>query len=179
MLSWTTRDNRHRGSFVHRTAIIAGSVVATLATGGLLAVNGGAQAPGGQTIKLVTKNFQFKAIDVAPRERSRESSGRGDSFVLSGVVTNEAGARTGSIDVTCTATVGGRNGRAVCDGAYSLREGAIYITTVFKNSSEGNVIGAVIGGTRAYAGARGTFASVDRPGERGGDPSDETITLLP
>ncbi len=164
---------------MQRTTIIAGALVGALATGGVLAVSGGAQAPGAQTIKLVTKNFQFKAIDVAPRERSRQSTGRGDSFVISAVVTDDAGARKGSFDVTCTATRGGRNGRAVCQGGYSLKEGALYLTTVFKNSDEGNANGAIVGGTRAYAGARGTFLSVDRPGEKGGDPSDDTVTLLP
>jgi hypothetical protein len=45
-------------------------------------------------------------------------------------------------------------------------------------ATSGNVTGAIVGGTGAYAGARGTFTSVDRPG---GDnaPSDDTITLLP
>ena len=164
---------------MQRTTIIAAAAIAALAGGGVLAVAGGAQTPGAQTVKLVTKNFRFKAIDAPPRERSRESIGRGDSFVISAVVTDEGGARKGSFDVTCSATQGGRNGRSVCHGGYSLKEGALYLTTVFKNSDEGNASGAVIGGTRAYAGARGTFVSVDRPGERGGDPSDDTITLLP
>ena len=164
---------------MQRKTIIAGGLVAALAMGGVLAVTGGAQTPSAQTVKLVTKNYEFKAIDVAPRERNRESIGRGDSFVISALVTDDAGARKGNFDVTCTATRGGRNGRAVCHGGYSLKEGALYLTTVFKNSDEGNVSGAVSGGTRAYAGARGTFVSVDRPGERGGDPSDDTITLLP
>ena len=46
-------------------------------------------------------------------------------------------------------------------------------------SADDETAGAVVGGTGAYVGARGTFSSVDRPGEAGGDPSDETITLLP
>lgn len=165
---------------MRRTPYVSAAVVAALATGGVLAVSGSsAQAPGGQTINLVTKNYEFKAIDVAPRERSRQSSGRGDSFVLEAVVTDSAGTRKGSFDVVCTATRGGRRGRAVCHGGYTLKEGALYLTTVFKNSDEGNVSGAIVGGTRAYAGARGTFASIDRPGETGGDPSDDTVTLLP
>jgi len=44
---------------------------------------------------------------------------------------------------------------------------------------EGDTAGSVVGGTRAYAGARGTFTSKDRPGEAAGDPSDDTLTLLP
>jgi hypothetical protein len=160
-------------------AIIAGSVVAALATGGVIAVSGGAQTPGGQTIQLVTKNFRFKAIDVPPRERGREPSGRGDGFVISARVTDRGGARRGTFDAKCTLTRGGRNGSALCEGAYTLSEGQIFLQARFRNSDEGDVNGAVVGGTRAYAGARGTFKTVDRPGERGGDPSDDTITLLP
>lgn len=163
-----------------RTPIISAAVVAALATGGVLMVSGSsAQAPGGQTVNLVVKNYTFKPIDVPPRERNPENGGRGDSFVLSALVTDAAGVRKGTFDVVCTTTAGGRNGRSVCDGGYSLKEGAIYLTTVFKNSSEGDASGGIIGGTRAYAGARGTFVSVDRRGTAGGDPSDDTITLLP
>lgn len=164
---------------MRRTQIISAAVVAALATGGVLAVSGGAQSPDGQTINLVTKNFQFKGNDLPPRERNRESFGRGDSFVIEAVVTDRAGVRQGNFDAVCTTTRGGRNGRAVCNGAYSLKEGALYLTTVFKNTDEGNVSGAIVGGTRTYAGARGTFTTKDRPGEKGGDPSDDTLTLLP
>jgi hypothetical protein len=160
-------------------AIIAGSFVAALATGGILAVSGGAQTPGGQTIQLVTKNFRFKAIDVPPRERRGQPSGRGDGFVISARVTDSAGAGRGTFDAKCTFTRGGRNGSALCEGAYTLSEGQIFVLARFRNSDEGDVNGGVVAGTRAYAGARGTFETVDRPGESGGDPSDDTITLLP
>ena len=164
---------------MRRTPVISAAVVAALATGGILAVSGGAQSPGGQTINLVTKDFEHKAIDAPPLEGGPESVGRGDRFVLAAVVTDTAGTRRGNYDVVCAATRGGRKGRVVCQGAYSLKEGALHLTTVFKNTGDGSVTGAIIGGTRAYAGARGTFTSVDRPGEKGGDPSDDVITLLP
>ena len=164
---------------MQRAAVMFGAAVAALATVGVLAVSGGAQAPGGQTINLVTKNFEFKAIDAPPLERDPDSIGRGDRFVLEAVVTDTAGTRRGNFDVVCAATRGGRKGRLVCQGAYSLKEGALHLTTVFKSTGDGNVSGAIIGGTRGYAGARGTFTSIDRPGEKGGDPSDDTVTLLP
>ncbi len=166
---------------MRRATIVAGSVVAALTTGGILAISGGAQQPaGGQTLQLVTKNFRFKAIDVPPRaRRNAEPSGTGDGFVISAVVTDRAGARRGSFDAKCTVTRGGRYGRALCEGAYALSEGEIFLQARFRFSDEGAVDGALVGGTRAYAGARGTFTSVDRPGEKGGDPSDDTLTLLP
>lgn len=164
---------------MQRAAVVFGAVVAALAAGGVMAVSGGAQDPAGQTINLVTKNFEQKVIDAPPLERNPESIGRGDRFVLEADVVDAAGTRRGNFDVVCTATRGGSKGRLVCEGAYSLKEGAVYVTTVFRNTGTGDVSGAVIGGTRAYAGARGTFTTIDRPGDRGGDPSDDTITLLP
>jgi hypothetical protein len=64
----------------------------------------------------------------------------------------------------------------VCTGVYALSEGELHLQA---RLAEADVHGSVVGGTGAYAGARGTFRSVDRPGEAGGDPSDDTITLLP
>lgn len=164
---------------MRRTPVISTAVVAALATVGILAVSGGAETPDGQTINLVTKDFEYKAIDAPPLERDPESIGRGDRFVLAAVVTDTAGTRRGNFDAVCTATRGGRKGRVVCQGAYSLKEGALHLTTVYKSTGDGNASGVIIGGTRAYAGARGTFTSIDRPGEKGGDPSDDVVTLLP
>ena len=165
---------------MQRAAVVSGAVVAALATGGVLAVSGGAQAPGGQTINLVTKNFDQKLIDAPPLERDPAAIGHGDRFVLEADVTDAAGTRRGNFDVACAATKGGGSkGRIVCDGAYSLKEGALYVMTVFRNRGDGDVTGVIVGGTRAYVGARGTFRTVDRPGDKGGDPSDDTITLLP
>lgn len=164
---------------MQRAAVVVGAVVAALATGGAVAVSGGAQAPGGETINLVTKNFEEKVIDGPPFERNPLSIGRGDRLVLEADVTDATGTRRGNFDVVCAATRGGSKGRLVCEGAYSLKEGALYLMTVFRNTGEGDVSGAIVGGTRAYAGARGTFTTIDRPGDKGGDPSDDTITLLP
>lgn len=58
-------------------------------------------------------------------------------------------------------------------------EGEIHILVRIPLSVEGDTAGSVVGGTRAYAGARCTFTSKDRPGEAAGDPSDDTLTLLP
>ncbi len=164
---------------MHRTAIIAGSVVAALAAGGVLAVNGGAQAPTGQTIKLVTKNCQFKFTDVAPKSKGRNSPpSSGDSFAISCPAFDEAGARAGRLDAISTFTRGGRAARGVAAGVYDLAGGNIYASTLFVGEGS-KISGAITGGDGAYAGARGTFVSIDPPGMKGGDPSNDTITLLP
>jgi hypothetical protein len=164
---------------MHRTAIIAGSVVAALATGGVLAVSGGAQSPTGQTIKLVTKNCKFNFIDVPPKGKSRSAPpGSGDSAVFSCPAFDEAGARAGTLEATSTFTKGGKAARAVATGVYDLANGNIYASVLF--SIQGSTTtGVITGGDGAYVGARGTIKTFDRPGEKGGDPSDDTLTLLP
>ena len=164
---------------MNRTLIAAGSVVAVLATGGVLAVSGGAQAPGGQTIRLITKNYVAKMIDTPPR-RGEGSFGSGDRFVSSAYVVNAAGRKRGTFDADCAVTRGGF-GRFVCDGVYVLSEGHIFVQMRFSFvtlEKQAATEGAVVGGTRAYAGARGTFTTLARPDDED-DAADDVITLLP
>ena len=161
---------------MRRTAVIAVAAVAVVAMGTFLASTGGAQGPGGQTIKLVTKNASFKFIDHRPRARREEDASAGDQFLLSAAAFR-AGNRVGRLNAQCTFTRGGRNASGICSGVYALRGGDIYLTVRLRPTD--TIRGAVVGGTGDYVGARGTFKSVDRKGEKGGDPSDESITLLP
>jgi hypothetical protein len=151
------------------------SVVAVLSGGAFLATSGGAQTQGGQTIQLVTKNAKFKFVDTRPRQHS-DNLGAGDSFMISAPA-YQAGKRAGRLDATCTGTLGGKHGRGVCEGVYDLAGGDIYVSA--RLTSSNNTRGAVTGGTGSYAGKQGTFQTVDRKGTKGGDPSDDTITLLP
>jgi len=72
---------------------------------------------------------------------------------------------------------GDRTPRAQCTGIYDLPDGEIHLSA--RLSADDTTSGVVVGGSGAYLGARGTFTSVDRPGEANGDPSDDTIKLLP
>lgn len=166
---------------MRRKAVSGGaSLVAALATGASAAVSGGAQSPKGRTLELVTKNFRFKAVDNPPRSRRPNAPpSAGDAFVISALVTNRAGRRRGSFHATCTVTRGGPRGSGVCEGIYVLAGGEIHLLARLDLADQGDVDGSIVGGTRAYAGARSTFVSRDRRGERGGDPSDDTLTLLP
>jgi hypothetical protein len=162
---------------MRRTVVVAGSVVAALAAAGVLAVSGGAEAPSGKTLQYISKGGTFKFVDTAPKARSEEDASSGDQFLISTLLYTTANKRVGTIDARCTFTRGGKNLRGVCDGVYDLPDGDIYLLTRLTPSD--TIAGTVVGGTGAFVGARGTFKSVDRPGEKGGDPSDETITLLP
>ena len=161
---------------MRRTTIMAGSAVAALVAAGALAVSGGAEAPAGQTIQVVEKGGTEKFVDVAPRAKRGFDASAGDAFLFSSPLFDAANKRVGTLDVRCDFTKGGRAGRGICDGVFALAGGDILISA--RLTTSGSVKGAVVGGTGAYAGARGTFTSVDRPG---GDnaPSDDTITLLP
>jgi len=172
-----TNHKHSRGIFANHAAAVAAATAVALATGTVIAVTGSAQAPGARTIKLVDKDCAFKSVDVPPRGRGRMAPpGAGDSAVLSCRLENAAGARAGSVDSTGQFTVGGRSGHGVALGIYKLADGEIHVVTTLVLS---DVSGSVVGGTGAYAGVRGTFTAVDRPGEADGDPSDDTITLLP
>ena len=160
-----------------RSAAVAATTAVALATGAVLTVSGSAQTAGETQIKLVTKNCAFKFVDVPPRGRGRMAPpGAGDLATLSCQLENAAGTRIGTLDSTSQFTVGGRRARGVAIGIYKLANGEIHFMAT---NTRSNVSGSVIGGTGAYAGARGTFTAVDRPGEKDGNPSDDTITLLP
>ncbi len=164
-----------------KITITAGSVIVALASAGILALAGQAQTNATSTIKLVTKSCSRKFIDVPPRSRGRNSPpGAGDGTAASCTVLDTAGRRAGIFDAACVFPKDtGRGGAAgLCDGAYALAGGDIHVVARVKSES---VTGAVVGGTGSYVGARGSFTSIERPGdeERNGSPKDDTITLLP
>jgi hypothetical protein len=163
---------------MRRTTVIAGSVVAALGIGAVAAVSGGAQAPQGQTLTFVSKGGSFKFVDAPPKARSEEDASSGDAFLISVGLYNASNKRVGTLDARCTFTKGGKNLRGICDGIYAIGK-TDELHVIARLSADDDVSGSVVGGTGAYAGARGTFTSIDRPGEANGDPSDETITLLP
>jgi hypothetical protein len=161
-----------------RTTVLATAVAGALATAGVLAVSGGAaQAPSPTTINLVSKNCRYKIVDNAPKITRRGGPGPGDGFGIACRVENAAGALQGTLDATGTITRGGKSFTGPAEGIYKLGDGEIYLMARLNSSNDTS--GVVVGGTGAYTGARGTFTSVDRPGTAGGDPSDDTITLLP
>jgi hypothetical protein len=161
-----------KGAARRRATVIAGSAVAALATAGVLAVSGAAEAPTGQTISLIEKPGIEKFIDAPPRATRARPSSPGDQFMYSYPLVTGANARAGRIDARCTFTKGGRKASGICDGVISLADGDLLLAVRLK--TEGDVNGAIVGGTGAYAGARGTFTSVETKGG-----AHDTITLLP
>lgn len=160
---------------MRRTTIVSAAAVAVLAAGGILAVSGGAQEPTGQTIQFSERGGNEKFVDVAPRAKRDFDASAGDSFLFSSRLFNGT-RRIGTLDARCSFTVGGRAARGTCVGVFALPDGDLHAAARLTTTNDTN--GAIIGGTRAYAGARGTFKTVD-PGENSNQPSRTTITLLP
>jgi len=178
MTSPTRPTKTARVTTLTRAAVI--STVAALGAGGIVAASGGAQGsttPATTKLELVAKDGSYKYVDHPPRARG-DNAGAGDQIMQSAPILNKDGAREGTFDTTCTFTTGGRKGHVVCHGTYALTNGDLHIMARVSNNDR-RVSGSVVGGTRAYAGARGTFTSIDRPGDQRGNPRDDTITLLP
>ena len=139
-----------------------------------------AQSGGGQTITFheLNKGSRFGYVDNPPRNphNRRPVFSVGDKVVLANPLADDSG-RIGELRATCTLTKKAPANDNVnpahpfCTGAFVLNNGALFIETV----DGGNpTSGAVVGGTGAYVGARGTFTST--PTRTG---ADDSVSLLP
>jgi hypothetical protein len=135
--------------------------------------NSDAQAPGPQTLVLKEgKSLQEKFIDTKPLARNGKAS-LGDSFLFNSALFDPAKKRVGSLEVECAVTVAGdfeKKAVTLCDGVMHLTGGDIFLSARVPPGEDITLTGAVIGGTKAYANARGTFTSV-------GEPSVNTLTF--
>src|SRR5436853_4162944 len=156
---------------MHRRFFLA----ATL-SGGLLAV-----APAtalsdnnGQTLtfKELDKGATFKFIDNPPRARNprRPRPGAGDEFVIGNPLASASGAKRGVLRAVCTFTT---SKAALCVGTFALKEGTLAALVSTNNINSTTTTGIITGGTGPYAGARGTFNSVQTK-----TGSNDTVTLL-
>jgi hypothetical protein len=154
------------------------ATVAALAT----ALPAEAQAPPAPlTFTELDKGSTFRYIDHPPRARLRnglpDRTSAGDQLVFMNPLADAAGTSIGRLHAACTVTSTGRINRleAECVGRVGLSSGSnIFVAAPISFSAEGPVVGAVIGGTGAYAGARGTFTSTSA-----GRDQRTTITFLP
>ena len=139
---------------------------------GLAATPAVAQSPQVLTFKETNKGSTFKFVDNAPRGR-RPSVG--DVLVFSEPLVSDSGARRGTLRATCTLTGSStRSTPAICFGVFALKEGHLAVVVSTANLDASTVEGVVVGGTRSYLGARGTFSSKNTK-----SGSNDTVTLLP
>jgi allene oxide cyclase-like protein len=159
-----------------RQAVILSAALAATVIAGILTTGGAAQVPGERSLKIIEgRAATFKLIDTAPKARNPRNPrlSPGDGFVFTSPLFNEANKRIGTIHVHCAVTRGGTFGRAggQCNGTYALRDGTLAVSGVLRE----NPPIAVVGGTGAYEGARGSITSRNLSRGR----TEDTIHLLP
>jgi hypothetical protein len=167
-----------------RLSLLAAAVAAAIAVSVVLAATGGAQTPGGRTLTFLddTNHGTQAFVDNAPKSPARNPrSGRfrlstGDVlYVRSPILDDDGGKRIGTAYSQFTVLKGDSFANAVFrgHGTFRLHDGQIEADGVFRIANATNTV-AVLGGTGAYEGARGslTFTEVARG-------SQDTLHLLP
>jgi hypothetical protein len=145
-----------------------------LAAVGLVALiavpSGHAQAPGARTLNFTE---QAKGTKVVFVDNGKHGPSTGDAIVLTIPLVDAAGAKLGTATATCTATSVPKNAEppTLCQGVLPLADGDIVVSGRVTPGADHL---AVVGGTGAYAGARGTMDSTD---EKTG--AHDVVTLLP
>ena len=134
-----------------------------------------AQAPTARTIvfKELERGSTFKHVRNT-KTSNRRALSTGDLIIFTNPLADAAGQRVGRLYATCTATLGNRDFRKAtmtCTGVMAVRDGSLMVQ-VNTTPASSTTTGAVVGGTGAYAGARGVLVSKN---VRGG--SQDTITL--
>jgi hypothetical protein len=161
-----------------RQAVILSAALAATVIAGILTSGGAAQVPGERTFKIIEgSGGTFKFIDNAPKARNHRNPrlSVGDAYVFSSPLFNEANNRVGFLQVSCVVSRGGRIARATsqCSGTYVLRDGTLAASAVVRGGQLPTI--AVVGGTGAYEGARGSVTDRRLPRGR----TEATVHLLP
>jgi hypothetical protein len=160
-----------------RPALLAVALTATVASSAGLALAAEHPAPqapaarpaapptGTQQIVLRPKSFNF--ADVAPKRKGDGPPSPGDASIITYHVLDAGGAkRIGRAQFVCIAT-DRRGQHEQCTGTIALPGGQIATQGDAENV-------AIVGGSGAYAGARGTATGEDHP-----DGVDVTLRFLP
>jgi hypothetical protein len=167
-----------------RLSFLTAAVAAAIAACVVLAPAGGAQTPGGRTLTFLddTNHGTQAFVDNAPKSHVPEPQSRrfrlstGDTlYVRSPILDDESGKRIGTAYSQFTVVKGNSFANAVFrgHGTFRLHDGQIEADGVFRIANATNTV-AVLGGTGAYEGARGslTFTEVAHG-------SQDTLHLLP
>jgi hypothetical protein len=150
-----------------RGALIVAVLAGAAALVAVFAGTGTADHPGSTTLTFVERDNQgtFRFIDNKPKSirRGQPSISAGDIFLGSSPLYNATNTRRqGKLFFKCTAILASKRferSTFQCEVTVKLRNGTLAASVLFKGSNPG---GAVIGGTGAYEGASGSFASDER-----------------
>jgi hypothetical protein len=151
------------------------------AVGAFAVANVFAGSAGERTIRLVERGGTFAFVDNAPtgNERTKLISA-GDFSAGTVKLYEKSGKRAGSLHLVCVATVSGQevHEKFQCNGTAKLTDGTLALSALNERHADHDVDHiAVVGGTGAYKGARGSLVTTSRPSS--GNVSDDVIHLLP
>jgi hypothetical protein len=168
---------------MRRTPTLLGVALVAAATASAVAVtSGSAQAPAGTTLTFVEHELESQSVvaDAPPLNTKRQFFGRGDTAIFPSDVLDATGrTKAGRLAIRCTfekVTPRFRGSRAICDGAYALKDGQLTIQAYVTFDPGKPITFAVTGGTGAYAGVHGSGVNTPRTVE--GTVSDTVITLV-
>jgi hypothetical protein len=158
---------------MQRTVVVGTGAIAALLAAGAVAAGQAAPAQGTRTLTVFERSERFRLIDNPPKLRSPDSlPGFGDAVAFNARLTT-AGRRTVG-RLYGSGAFANDKAQAVITGVYALRRGNLDLVIAVKPGYR-RAVGAIVGGTGTYAGARGTVTSVALAH---GDFKD-TITLAP
>jgi hypothetical protein len=136
-----------------------------------IASSGSAQAPSARTITLLELSNKTRLTYV---DNAKHGPSAGDiiDFIIP-VVDPATRKRLGDASATCSVLRFRKSSEPtqICHGIFTLADGAIVVSGLLGPKG---VQFAVVGGTGAYAGARGTMTSTDHK-----TTTTDVITLLP
>ncbi len=151
------------------------ATAAALATGAAatLVVGAAAHSKTGQpTLHLVETGGGLQIVDNAPKAKHPYDFSAGDMVIVTRSLYHPNGSRAGSLRLVCIAT---NATTQQCNGTETLASGTLEVAGI--SSPAPNTTVAIVGGTGAYNGARGTSVSRDRATNN--NIADQNITLLP
>jgi Allene oxide cyclase barrel like domain len=163
-----------------RSTLLLAAVAAAAIVGVTAAATSYAGSSDGRTIRLVERGGSSTVVDNPPtgNPQSRLLSA-GDFWAGTMKLYATSGERAGSVHVVCVATVSGpeTQTRFQCQGTVRLADGTLALAALVERHPDRDVDHiAVVGGTGAYEGARGTMTSTPRSS---GNVTDDEIHLLP
>jgi hypothetical protein len=146
----------------HRSPVAVLAVPALVAVALALGSGASAQDPGARTLTIreLDKGSIFTHIRNTKR-KSSHANAQGDLLAFTIPLADESGDRVGKLSFSCATTTGAPNpekSTVTCVGVAALRDGSLMVQTNI-NLGRSKTVGAVTGGTGAYANARGVVVS--------------------
>jgi hypothetical protein len=144
-----------------RSAALVTAALAVAGAGAALVADSGRAQDAGRTLTITYGKTAGAMNDIAPKGVGRGRASLGDQFFISAAIRRQDGAR-GRLQATYTVSekkVRLDRSTGQITGLYRFADGAIIVAADATFDDVDTDHGAIVGGTGAYAGARGTMES--------------------